>query len=147
MKRSIITLSLLLCLLPWSFASANDSARIKATLVLASDEGGRIDPSLRPFQRQLRRFGSSFEKLGEGSTVGSSGDNKTIRLAGNNQVELKVISITHAASKGKQTQEVSLEAKWTEGRKTVYRIRGNLPLALAAPPDANGTRVLIIYGD
>jgi hypothetical protein len=144
MKRLTLTLTILLCLTTWGQVHANASASIRATLVLASDEGSSIDSSLRPYQRQLRRFGSSFKKLGDGSTYAAAGDKKTIRLSGNNQVAISVISIEKKTVRGREKNDISLEAVWKEGRKTVYRIRGSLPLALAAPPDSNGTRVLII---
>src|SRR5581483_6435949 len=70
--------------------AAGGGRSIHAILVIASNEHGRSDPRLAPYEPTLKRVlrYESYRTVGEGSASVAGNGTATISLAGGNRVEL-----------------------------------------------------------
>jgi len=72
-------------------AFAAEGTRVRAILVIASNQEGRTDPQLAPYERALRdviRY-KSYRVADQGSTTVAAGGRGAINLAGGNSVQLR----------------------------------------------------------
>ena len=72
-------------------ASAADTTRVTAILVIASNERGPSDPRLAPYEANLKRTlrYESFRFAGEGSATVVAGGSATLSLPNNNRLSLQ----------------------------------------------------------
>lgn len=126
-------------LVPSTFAA--DSARIQATLILGSNEGGGVDSHLRKYERNLKRVlpFDTFKQQGSGSAQIAVPGNGSVSIGGGHQVSLSV-----ADAGGK----LRITAKWTKGNRTYINTTvvtaPNQPTVLGGPSEGQGKLILLL---
>ena len=135
-KLCLIACALLLT----SFAQAlpeGTTVQIRATLILASDNGSGMDQELRRYGRQLERLGfSSYQVIGGGRTA--------IRLSGEGAIELGRDNVILIRARSAPGSVLPVQVQWKEGRKTLARVGGKLPLLMGGPNHRGGKLVLVL---
>jgi hypothetical protein len=118
---------------------AGSNVGIRGTLILASNEGQGLDPSLRAYERQLKRLNfASYRAIGNGSTKLTVPGKGIIRLSGDFAVEV--------SSQPAPGDRIPVEVRWLQGKRTLIHTSGTLPLVLGGPSHGNGTLILVIDG-
>lgn len=125
-----------------SDAQAEAATNITATLILGTNEGGGVDPSLRRFERHLKRLSrfDTFKQKGRGSSSVSVPGNGAISVGNGHRV---TISVTSASN-----DRLRIATKWTSGNRvlvntTVVAPR-NQPTVLGAPSQGSGQYILLL---
>ena len=146
MKTLFRTLTLLavfgvaLCVTP--AASAADTARVQATLILGSNDGGGVDPQLRQYERNLQRVlgFDTFRQQGSGTAQVSLPGSGSISIGGGHRVAVTAES----AADGK----LRVAARWTQGDRTYVNttvVTGlGQPTVLVGPAAGSGKLILLI---
>ncbi len=121
---------------------AQGNARVSVILVEASNDGGGVDSSLRPYASTLQRMFrfNTYKQASRGSVrVTVPGEGGTA-LPGGQQLTLKALE----GSGGRLVAEVN----WTRGGKSLLRtriqLRGNNPAVLGGPRSGSGATQLLI---
>lgn len=105
----------LLIVAPAVLLAASGGARVHAIMIVASNEKGKSDPKLAPYEANLRRIlrFESYRVVAEGTAVVGTGGQASVALTRGHRIEL--------VSEGG-----SIRATWFEGDKKV--------IALGLPP-------------
>lgn len=136
--------ALLACFLSAGLASraVAEEARIEVVLVAASDGGGGMDRSLRPFAGPLNRlFRFSEYRQVQKSTV-------RLSLPGRSQLRLQDGAQLKLESDGGSDGQLPVNLSWErDGRsllRTGVRLRPGTPAALGGPAGRDGGVLLLI---
>lgn len=139
MKNLILTLITVGLFLGVSTASDASQVSVRGTLILASNQGSSVDPALKKYSKQLKRLNfKSYKVIGSGGTRVSSGGNAVISLGKGYTVKISI--------RPQSGNRPAANIEWLEGRKTLIRTGGNLPLVLGGPRHGNGNLILILDG-
>ncbi len=113
--RSVIALALLVAAPLLSLAAGGGGTRVRAIMIVASNEKAKSDPKLAPYEANLRRIlrFESYRAVGEGSAVVAANGEASIALTRGHRIELV-------------GEGGSIRATWFEGGRKV--------IALALPP-------------
>lgn len=140
--RLTLTFIAVLAALLFSGASAHADTRLRALLVIASNEKGESDPRLAAYERNLRsilRF-ESYRLAGEGSAAIAPGGSASIGL-GEGQ------SLTVEAEKP-ESRGARIKVKWEgQGRShmnTGLALRPGVPAVLGGPSTGRSGEVFAV---
>ena len=113
--RFLIAAALLAALPAILFAASGAGTRVHAIMIVASNDKGKIDPKLAPYEANLKRIlrFESYRSVAEGSAVVAGGGNATVSLTRGHRIELK-------------SEGGVIRATWFDGSRKV--------IALALPP-------------
>jgi hypothetical protein len=73
------------------FAAGGAGTRVHAIMIVASNEKGKSDPKLAPYEANLKRIlrFESYRAVAEGSAVVAGGGDATVTLTRGHRIELK----------------------------------------------------------
>ncbi len=125
-----------------SLASAADNINIRATLILGSNEGGGVDPSLHQYERNLKKVlpFDTFKDQGSSRASVSVPGSNIIGLSGEHDVSVKV----DPAGDGKYR----ISAQWKRSGHTLVNTTvvasKDRPTVLVGPASGNGRIILLL---
>ncbi len=145
--KAIATLSLIVVaylLIPTTLSAKGNSATlsIKGVMILASNDSTETDPSLRAYEKNLRRLFrfKSYKRYGSGNTRLNLPGKSTMSMGRGHQVEVDAKPINQQKSR--------ISIRWLrDGRSqintTLVMTRGK-PAVLGGPSVKGGNLILII---
>ena len=143
--KTITTLLFLIAvytLIPITLSAQGDSLSIKGVMILASNDSTSTDPSLKAYEKNLRRLFnfSSYKRYGSGNTQLSIPGKSTLSMGHGHQVEIDVKPINQQKSR--------IGIRWVKNGKlqintTVAMVRGK-PAVLGGPSVKGGNLILIL---
>ncbi|EDY81736.1 hypothetical protein VDG1235_1354 [Verrucomicrobiia bacterium DG1235] len=126
-------------------ATAADSVRIKATLILGTNDGGGVDGSLRQYEKNLKRVlpFDTFKSQGSGSANVSLPGSSRIGIGGGQTVNVDVQSTGDS--------KYRIAARWSKGGQTYINTTvvasKNRPTVLVGPSSGGGKLILLLVAN
>jgi hypothetical protein len=112
---------------------------IKGILVLASNQGEGLDPSLKAYGSQLRRLNfSSYRAIGGGGT--------RIRITGEGVINLGKGYTVEIKASSAPGRNIPVNIRWMAGKKMLMHTSGKLPFVMGGPPFQGGNLILVLDG-
>lgn len=113
--RFLIAAALLAALPALLFAAAGGGTRVYAIMIVASNDKGKIDPKLAPYEANLKRIlrFESYRAVAEGSAVVATAGQASVALTRGHRIELT-------------SEGGAIRATWFDGSRKV--------IALTLPP-------------
>jgi hypothetical protein len=141
-QLATIALFALIATLFGGVAQAADSINIRAALILGSNEGGGVDPSLRQYERNLKKVlpFDTFKNRGSSRARINVPGSNTIALGGEHHVSVQV----DPAADGKYR----ISAQWKRSGRTLVNTTvvasKNRPTVLVGPSSGKGRVILLL---
>ncbi|MDQ8202002.1 hypothetical protein [Pelagicoccus sp. SDUM812003] len=119
---------------------AADDARIQATLILGTNDGGGVDSQLKRYEKNLKRVlrFDTFRQKGSGSASVSLPGKASINVGQGQSVSIEASD----AGGGK----LRIAARWAQISTTVVTPRGQ-PTVLVGPASGSGKLILLLVAN